>query len=120
MKAIKIKLALLSIALLFGACLGVRNTTASPPAQGATMTITFNFASNGQRAAILEDFARAKSLDIFTDGTQTTVDPTKVQPAITALFKSEMRSAVLDYRGRNAGASAEATQRIADGTAVNP
>lgn len=83
-------------------------------------TITFNFTDATQRAAVLLDYAKAKGLDVYTDSTRTTVDATKVLPAVQASIKQDFKDVVVGYRSKNAGDSAQQTSITSEKATINP
>lgn len=90
----------------------------------STFTITFTFTdttsglADTKRDNALKDFALLSGLDIWTDGTHTVVDATKVAPAIRAFVYAAFRAQVIAYRAQSAANAARATAEFTEGAAL--
>ena len=77
--------------------------------QSSTFTVTYNFANDAQREAVLVDYAKSLNLPIYeADGV--TVDSAKVGPAIRQYEKRVMKERVLVFRAGLAAAANRATE----------
>jgi len=119
------KQAILALALIAAFALGYSLSAAQTASSNFNLpNITFNGAdqatADAKRDAALLDFAKYQNLDIYTRDAQgnatTTVDATKVQPAVRQRFRDFFRDSVRAYRAQQAG---DAARKSEEGKAVD-